>query len=342
MLGLRLQILFVIFLAISLLNPSSAPRSARADTSQGSWSPTINYPSNISEESCVTNSGYVYCIGGADGPGAPVNNTYYGLMTPAGVSSWSSSTNYPLAVELQSCVANSGYVYCIGGNTEPGFTSAVYFASLSSVGVGSWSRTTSYPTSIYNERCVVDSRFVYCIGGFAPGTVTNAVYFASLSSTGIGPWSPTTTYPTIITDQACVANQGFVYCIGGYRYSDGVTNAVYFAPLSSNGVGIWSSTTSYPNSYVINQACVADSARVYCFGGDAPNFHSSFSTPLTDVVNYAVLSSNGVGAWSQVSSYPIQIESQSCVVESGIAYCIGGEEWTAAGALLRTLSILQV
>src|SRR5436853_169974 len=110
------------------------------------------------------------------------------------------------------------------------FLTAIPVASAS---LGSWSATTTYPTGIHDQSCVVDSSFVYCVGGAG---YTNAVYFALLSPSGVGPWSATTNYPTIIAFQSCVASSGFVYCIGGNL--NVITAAVYFAPLSSSGVGL--------------------------------------------------------------------------------------------------------
>ena len=193
----------------------------------------------------------------------------------ASLSSWSSTTNYPAGIVSQSCVVSSGIVYCIGGGTTPGGvftpTSAVYFGSLSSSGVGSWSATANYPTTIYGHSCVVDSGSVYCIGGFTSSTGSiNAVYFASLSPSGVGSWSATTNYPTTIQDQSCVASSGFVYCIGGTTVPCCLSNpnGVYFAPLSSSGVGSWSATANYPTT-IYGHSCVVDSGSVYCIGGQA-------------------------------------------------------------------------
>src|SRR2546430_16472683 len=88
-------------------------------------------------------------------------------------------------------------------------------------------------------------------GGFgAPNGFTNVVYFASLSSSGVGSWSSATSYPLNVISPGCVVGSGFVYCIGGDTATHGpfggtftgFTMAVYFASLSSSGVGPLSST----------------------------------------------------------------------------------------------------
>src|SRR3989475_5301565 len=250
------------------------------------------------------------------------------------LSSWSSTTNYPIGIEFPSCVMSSGFVYCIAGDNSSSLTNAVYFAPLLPAGgAGSWSSSTSYPLRLQSQRCVTSSGYVYCIGGDTHGGLANstsAVYFAPLSSSGVGSWSPTTSYPTGIVFQSCVVNSGFVYCIGGdmangFGTANGFTNVVYFAPLSSSGVGSWSSCTSYPLN-VISPSCVVGSGFAYCIGGDTAT-HSPFGgtfTGFTSAVYFASLSSSGVGSWASTTSYPTVIYTQSCALDSGYVYCIGG------------------
>ena len=246
----------------------------------------------------------------------------------ASVISWSATTNYPSGIVSQSCVVSSGFVYCIGGATTPGGiftpTNAVYFASISSSGVGSWSASTSYPTTIFRHSCMVNSGFVYCIAGQSPTGATNATYYAALTSSGVGSWSASTAFPRAIYGQSCVVDSAFVYCIGGFNLSTGSDNAVYFAPLNSNGVGMWSATTNYPTT-IQDQSCVASSGFAYCVGGTA--VPCCLSNP--NGVYSAPLSSSGVGLWSATTNYPTTIYGQSCVADSGSVYCIGGQTTTA-------------
>jgi len=295
------------------VQPSSA--------SVSSWSATTNYPAGIESQSCVVSSGFVYCIGGAttsSGAFTPTNAVYFALLSSSGVGSWSETTSYPTTIFRHSCVVNSGFVYCIAGQSPSGVTNATYFAALSSSGVGSWSASTKYPRAVYGQSCVVDSGVVYCIGGYNSSTGSiDAVYFASLSSSGVGSWSATTNYSTTIQDQSCVASAGFVYCVGGTAVPCCLSNpnAVYFAPLSSTGVGVWSASTNYPTT-VYGQSCVVDSGFAYCIGG--------FAQVASNAVYFAPLSSSGVDVWSATTSYPTTIFAQSCVANSGFVYCIGG------------------
>ena len=235
----------------------------------------------------------------------------------AALDSWTSTTSYPITTSLENCVANSGFLSCVG-NCCPE-TNLVYFAPLLlGGGVGSWSSSTNYPVNVAAESCVVNSGFIFCVGGATqPANALDAVYFAPLSSSGVGAWTATTSYPKIIEYQSCVVNSGFIYCIGGDSFGNALNNAVYFAPLSSSGVGAWTATTSYPTNIRFH-SCVTNSGFVYCIGGD-PDFGG-----VTSAVYFAPLSSSGVGAWTATTSYATNIESQSCVGDSGSVYCIGG------------------
>ena len=93
------------------------------------------------------------------------------------LNSWTSTTSYPTGIASQSCVTNSGFIYCVGGTTtsSPFITSAVFFATISSSGVGTWNPTTSYPFPIAEQSCVTRAALTYCVGGNPPFS-TSAVF----------------------------------------------------------------------------------------------------------------------------------------------------------------------
>jgi len=156
-------------------------------------------------------------------------------VAASGAGTWKTTTGYGNPVTATygpSCVVSGGYVYCVGGDTSSGLTSAVYYARLLSSGGLStlWWVTTPYLTPIITQ-CVVHGAYIYCVGGSTTSVVTGYVYFAKLSSSaGVGTWKSTTSYPTHIGEQSCVVSGGYVYCAGGFN---GVspTSAVYFASV---------------------------------------------------------------------------------------------------------------
>jgi hypothetical protein len=101
------------------------------------------------------------------------------------------------------------------------------------------------------------------------------------STASVEPWIETTSLPNNQSSSHCVTYGGYIYCVDGQE--------VYFANLTSSGVGNWTETSSYPLD-LFGQACAASGGYIYCVGGvgnDGPRPNSS--------VFYALLSSSGVG-----------------------------------------------
>ena len=319
-----ISILSFLVIAIVGLSLISVPA---AGAGVGTWT-TPFYPTDIAGQSCVVSGGYIYCIGGDASTSLipDITNAVYFESLSSGVGVWTPTATYPTPIEDQSCVVSASYVYCVGGvTTNAGApTSAVYFAELTptgipSSGVGSWTLTTAYDTTVYGQTCVASGGYIYCIGGSF-----TAVYFAKLSSSGVGTWKLTTNYPTTdqLGSQGCVVSGGYVYCVGGAQGSGGSypLQAVYFAKLSSSGVGMWKmSTNTYP-TIIDSQSCAAYEGYIYCIGG--------YNGATSSSVYFAKLPSVGVGAWKPTVSYPTPIEEQSCVVSGSYIYCVGG--WTGS------------
>ena len=75
----------------------------------------------------------------------------------------------------------------------------------------------------------------------------------------------TTDYPMGIQDESCVSSQTDIYCVGGYAggpNGKSITD-VYYAPLSSSGIGSWTLTTAYPYP-VFEPRCTTNSGYIYC------------------------------------------------------------------------------
>jgi len=260
-----------------------------------SWTPDSNqYPQNINGQSCVAYSGYVYCVGGTyDEGGDDVASSYFAALGGGGtVGTWASTTAYPIPIDSQSCVASSGFVYCVGGNNETdgsnadsAYSSTVYYAQLTSSGIGAWSPTMAYPAGIYFPTCYSAGGYIYCLGGAdINDNALSTDYFAPLSSTGVGTWTQTTAYPVQASGQACAVSSGHIYCVGGEEVDGTYTAAVYYAMVSSGGIGAWQGAAGYPTS--VQTTCVITGGYMYCVGG----FDSS-SVGDNNAVYYASLSS---------------------------------------------------
>jgi hypothetical protein len=253
---------------------SSAISSSSANIT--SWTSDSNqYPRSINGQACVVYSGYAYCVGGSyDDGGDDVASSYFAPLSSGGVvGSWNSTTAYPIPIDSQYCVASSGYVYCVGGNNETDGTNAdsvasnsVWYAQLSASGIGPWSPSTAYPENLYFSSCFADNGYIYCLGGAdSSNNAQSADYYASLSPAGVGTWTRTTAYPLQGSGLACAISSGFIYCVGGQGELNSYTNAVYYAPISSGGIGTWKQAANYPLS--VETTCVISLGDLYCIGG---------------------------------------------------------------------------
>lgn len=234
-----------------------------------------SYPRVINGQACVAYSGYVYCVGGSyDAGGDDVASSYYAPLSGNGTTgSWISTTPYPIPIDSEYCVASVGDIFCVGGNNETDGTNAdstlsssVWYAGLSASGIGTWSRTTPYPANLYLPSCFADGGYLYCLGGTdINNNAQSSDYFAPLSSSGVGAWKETSAYPVQVSGQACGFSPGYIFCVGGQENSNTYTNAVYFATVSSAGIGSWKQSGNYPQS--VGTTCVVSSGYMYCVGG---------------------------------------------------------------------------
>ncbi len=259
-------------------------------------------------------------MGGQVTPGDSnyTNAAYYASLSQFGIGPWTNTTSYPTDIAFPSCVASSGYIYCVGGLTFDGtFTNASRYAPLSQSGISSWASTTPFPIKVVMKSCTASDGYMYCVGGLnGSGFATNAVYYAPLSSSGIGQWTRGTNYPTDLFFQSCVALAGYLYCIGGAGQA-AATSSVYYAALSS-GVSSWTNTTRYPTP-ISHLSCTVSAGYVYCVGGFLGNEYAS-------KVYFAPLSPSGISFWTSTSPYPTKIIEQPCVASGGYLYCVGGSD----------------
>jgi hypothetical protein len=239
-----------------------------------SWTASSNvYPVVNNGQACATYSGYVYCVGGSyDDEGDDTASSYYAQLGSGGtIGSWTNTTAYPIPVDTEYCVTSSGYIYCVGGNNETDGTTSdstmansVWYANVSSSGIGAWKPTSAYP--LYYPSCYSSSDYVYCIGGTdSSQNPISTSYYAQLTPTGISQWTQTTSYPTSLSGQACAISGTYIYCVGGEGSTNSYSISVYYAQISSSGIGTWKSASNYPDEVLTN--CVITSGSLYCIGG---------------------------------------------------------------------------
>jgi hypothetical protein len=311
----------------------AVPVDQASAASLGQWTPTTSYPIGVAGDSCVTYSGYVYCVGGFDANGNDYDDVYYAQLSSSGIGSWTAATPYPAKVDSAACFAQASTIYCVGGESSTTVFDNVYSAAISPSGLGGWSGDAAYPRAVAGESCVTYSGYVYCVGGFnTSGEGSAATYYASISS-GLTAWTSTTPYPFSIYTVPCVAQANYIYCVAGQQENTvGGTGAntnyptaqVYYAPLSSSGIGTWSASPAFPQA-LASPSCVVYSGEVYCLGGYGV---SQFSN--SDAYSSAILSS-GLAPWNATTPYPVPFDLSSCVSDYSEIYCIGGRSYGTSG-----------
>jgi hypothetical protein len=260
------------------------------------WIQTESFPAEISRESCVSSSGYIYCI--------QVGEGYYAKLSPNGgiIGSWMLTQGFPdatLSEDGPSCATDEGIVVCIGYNTDPVPT---YYANLTSSGIGNWMKGPNFPSKSPNEltACAASSGYVYCSTQNVNGGngISEFYYlktpssFAADNESGASAnqqkWTQTTTYPpTVAGSESCAGYQGYIYCSGGVRASGYGTGESYYASITSDGtLSGWLQMKSNPaNTYFDNLGgCVATDGYLQCGAYFAP-----------------IPQSGGIGDWIKMS-----------------------------------------
>ena len=154
-------------------------------------------------------------------------------------------------------------IYCTGTLGTSPYT-YTYYAPISTGSVGAWTSSTSYPVTEDGAGCSISPNgYIYCVGS-ASGLM-NQVYYAQISTSGIGAWTSTTNYPTSLNTAGCSLYNGYLYCVGNGYPGYNALGLTYYAPVSTTGVGTWSSTSTYPIGFW-GDGCSINSGYIYCVG----------------------------------------------------------------------------
>lgn len=250
------------------------------------------------------------------------------------ITTWTQSSQYPFNSEGTSCAISGDVMYCVAGyNWNTGLdVDNVYYSTLTSSGFSTWTATYQYPENIYIPSCATSGGYIYCVGG----NDSDFVAYAELSGSGVvtGWDTSPSTYPVPVEGASCVTSNSFITCVGGSEFGvDGSVSKVYYAPVSSSGVGSWTETTDYActsscgdsgsTGIAINsETCfVTGTTTTYitCVGGEENG------GAQVGVAYYNTLSSGAVGStWTETTTYPVANAgtSGSCATSDGYVYCL--------------------
>jgi N-acetylneuraminic acid mutarotase len=97
--------------------------------------------------------------------------------------------------------------------------------------------------------------------------------------------------------------------------------------------GTWGTTRSYPVG-VADASCVMATSFIYCVGGFVGDTYTANGTQSTDAAYYAETSpSGGIAVWTNTTSYPVMVNTESCAASDRYIYCVGGYSSAITGAV---------
>ena len=82
----------------------------------GAWTASTPFPHVMSGPTCMTDSGYIYCLS-ANPDGSLAPEAYYASLSSNGVGAWTRTAAPPTRTE--GCSSIGGYAYCFGGGGCP-------------------------------------------------------------------------------------------------------------------------------------------------------------------------------------------------------------------------------
>jgi hypothetical protein len=227
---------------------------------------------------------------------------------------WMNTTPYPIGIGYDQVKTSGNYIYVFGAGAASGAypnheTNVSFYAPITSKGIGNWIVTTNTPTgAIVQTVCTAYDSKAYCAGD--PHS-----YFANLSSSGIGQWIETT--PLTVGDGTqCFNYRDYMCCVGGFAPS--ATSATYCAYLSGNGIGRWTPSTPYPEA-ITKQRMAIYNDTLYSIGGITDGTYGQINDSF-----YAPLTPNGIGNWTRMIDFPIQVRSFALTAYEGYLYAVGG------------------
>lgn len=165
-------------------------------------------------------------------------------------------------------------------------------------------------------------------GDTVPFALLSKVFYAPLTSSGVGAWVETTDYGAasgtagsggLGTDPSCATTDGYVVCVGGGTTAGSDLSNVYFATLSSSGVGAWmegvdygatSGTSGAGGQDVVGTSCSGFSGSIICVGG--------YGAGKTIAVWMSHIDSMGLRYWTSTSSYRHRVYDEQVIFAAEI------------------------
>ncbi len=214
----------------------------------------------------------------------------------------------------------SKYIYCVGGvtyiNGGATYSDSYIWKSLNNSYYSklyknrtqvNWQNTSNYPqpTITYLPElglfesllpvCVSESYNIYCLN-------YTASYYTSMTENGLSNWKETIPFPneTALYYLSCVAEHGYIYCIAKTPFYNPNTGPLYIAPLSSNGIGNWITTTAV---VALHDGVITGQALLNLEDRNTTQIYQNYngSTPT-------------LWSWAKNRNYPLNVTGTYCAI----------------------------
>jgi hypothetical protein len=301
----------------------------------------------LSDSATSVYNGYLYIAGGCNSftVGTTFGNTFcntgdnrtaYAPINPDGsLGTWATGPNLTASnSRVGGCmVAESGYLYYVGGENAAGTAqTSVFYSQIGSAGLpGAFVQATNgLPAARAWMGCGLFADYIYVTGGEdATGTETTSTYYSPDLSNGgniTTTWSTATSFTTARAHHTSVISGGYLFVIAG---DAGAATAFYdvqsiqLNPSTGATVGAWQYSREIPQGISWQSAIVAN-GYIYLMGG---------RTAATACINNTYVASvNATGrtsAWSQgVNKFTTARFGAGAAYNNGYYYLVGGDDCT--------------
>ncbi len=158
---------------------------------------------------------------------------------------------------------------------------------------------------------------------FNKGVLNNVIVnsdnvYLQFAASDVGSWLTTTVLPQTLTGHRAVSwNDRYAYVVGGYNNLNYV-NTVYYASISSGGIGNWTALNPLPVA-LRDPAVVIGTNTIYVMGGRD-------GSQVYNTIYYASINTDGtIGAWqTSAVTLPVALWGHTATYCMGYIYLIGG------------------
>lgn len=322
------------------------------DGSIGAWTASTNLGTGNTRaflgavaygvNSTVSNSGYLYAIGGSNGTAAANHyaTVYKSTLSQSGVpGAWSATTSISGANAARDAFGVTIYgdkIYIAGGNTGSAQLNDVKYATIttSTGAISAWTTSANAFTSVRDKLSLAASNgYLYVMGGINSATYKNDIQYARILSSGDISTFTTARYSFATARAGLVgfAYNGFLYVGAGYAGGTPFSD-MQAAPINNGGpggTGSWSTVAAALSANRYNHGTVAYNGFIYVIGGWNGSSANYYTTSAQGAVSYAQIGvTGGLSAWTSApvaSNLTSEREDFGIAAYNGYLYIAGGD-----------------